>query len=101
MIRYLFISLLLPVIFNFPGAYGQALLPAGGIAEAKGNGPVRAWYEKPTKRYDHGVLGDAIEAGSLVVFDNAGRKYEVVLPETFVFEDITPRIADLDGDGEN
>eukprot|EP01037_Dinobryon_pediforme_P005552 gene5552-5607_t len=71
------------------------------IAEASGHGPVRAWYEQPTKRYDHGVLGDAIEAGSLVVIDDAGRRYEVVLPEAFVFEDITPRIADLDGDGEN
>jgi len=80
---------------------GKDRLPYGGVAEAQGNGPVRAWYEQPTKRYDHGVLGDAIEGGSLVVLDNAGRKYELVLPEAFVFEDITPRIADLDRDGQN
>ena len=82
-------------------SHGESRLPDGGTAEAKGNGPVRAWYERPTKRYDHGVLGDAIEAGSLVVVDSAGRKYEVVLSSAFVFEDITPRIADLDGDGDN
>jgi hypothetical protein len=47
------------------------------------------------------VLGDAIEAGSLVVEDASGRRFEHVLPETHVFEDITPRIADLDGDGRS
>lgn len=91
-------------VFSFvltSNAYGEGRLPDGGIAEAKGIGPVRAWYGMPTKRYDHGVLGDAIEAGSLVVIDSAGRKHELVLPQTFVFEDITPRIADLDGDGRN
>lgn len=99
--RYSSIVLLLPLIALTSSAYGGDRLPDGGTAEAKGNGPVRAWYEKPTRRYDHGVLGDAIEAGSLVVFDSVGRKYEFVLPEAFVFEDITPRIADLDGDGKN
>ena len=82
-------------------SHGESRLPDGGTAQAKGNGPVRAWYGKPTKRYDHGVLGDAIEAGSLVVVDSAGRKFEVVLSKDYVFEDITPRIADLDGDDEN
>lgn len=95
-ILVLFCMMVLPA-----ATFGKDRLPGGGIAEAKGNGPVRAWYEQPTRRYDHGVLGDAIEAGSLVVIDAAGQRYELVLPKAFVFEDITPRIADLDGDGEN
>ena len=95
------ILLLIPLMFLSSEVVGKDRLHYGGVAEAQGNGPVRAWYEQPTKRYDHGVLGDAIEGGSLVVLDNAGRKYELVLPEAFVFEDITPRIADLDGDGQN
>jgi hypothetical protein len=47
------------------------------------------------------VLGDAIEAGSLVAVTASGRQLEIVLPVEHVFEDITPRIADLDGDGRN
>lgn len=99
--RYFSIIFCLFLFALTSNAIGKDRLPDGGTAEAKGNGPVRAWYGKPTKRYDHGVLGDAIEAGSLVVVDSAGRKFEVVLSKDFVFEDITPRIADLDGDGEN
>lgn len=99
--RLRLIFLLIPLMVLSSEVVGQDRLPYGGEAEAQGNGPVRAWYERPTTRYDHGVLGDAIEAGSLVVLDNAGRRYEQVLPEAFVFEDITPRIADLDGDGQN
>ena len=66
------------------------------------SGPVAAWYEDPTTRYAHGVLGDAIEAGTLAVqlsdFPNCqvGR---ITLPDIEVFEDIAPRLADLDGDG--
>ena len=76
-------------------------LPDGRIARAS-NGDIRqAWYGRPTTRYGHAVLGDGIEAGSLVARDAAGRTHEFVLPETHVFEDITPRIADLDGDGRN
>jgi hypothetical protein len=79
----------------------QGGLPDGRVATAGGADIRRAWYARPTTRYGHGVLGDAVEAGSLVAEDAAGRRYEHVLPETHVFEDITPRIADLDGDGRN
>ncbi|MGI9400872.1 MAG: hypothetical protein ACR2O0_06425 [Rhizobiaceae bacterium] len=60
---------------------------------------VEAWYSYPTGRYRHGVLGDAIEAGALVVKLKNGRTITLRLPETQVFEDIAPRIADLDNDG--
>lgn len=82
-------------------AAGEDRLPDGGVAEAIGQGPVRAWFGRPTDRYDHGILGDAIEGGSLVVIDDAGNLHEFVLPELYVFEDITPRLVDLDGDGRN
>jgi hypothetical protein len=72
-----------------------APLPDGGVAEAMG---VRAWYAAPTDRYRHGVLGDAVEAGSLIV-DSGGLTTRYDLPATAVFEDITPRIVDADGDG--
>ena len=58
----------------------------------------RAWYAQPTTRYGHGALGDRIEAGSLVV-NMAGKTLRLELPPSQVFEDIAPRIADVNGDG--
>jgi len=76
-------------------------LPDGSIATVKTGDIRQAWFARPTPRYAHGVLGDAIEAGSLVVVTSSGDRLEAVLPIDQVFEDITPRIADLDGDGTN
>ncbi|MCI5076721.1 hypothetical protein [Oricola sp.] len=76
-------------------------LPDGFIAMAESGDIRNAWYGQPTDRYAHGVLGDAIEGGSLVAVTADGKKSEFVLPEDQVFEDITPRIYDLDGDGTN
>lgn len=79
----------------------QERLPDGGVATAAGTGAVKAWYGQPTTRYVHGVLGDAIEGGALLVIDAAGLEHELELPDHLVFEDITPRLADLDGDRSN
>jgi hypothetical protein len=76
-------------------------LPDGMVATAPSGDISQAWYARPTDRYAHGALGDAIEAGSLVVTTADGRELELTLPEAQVFEDITPRISDLDGDGTN
>ncbi|PHR22979.1 MAG: hypothetical protein COA37_09650 [Hoeflea sp.] len=76
-------------------------LPDGRIATAISGDIRQAWFARPTERYAHGVLGDAVEAGSLVAVTVSGEQVEAVLPEHQVFEDITPRIADLDGDGTN
>jgi hypothetical protein len=74
-------------------------IPHGGLAVAPGPGLVRAWYTQPTRRYGHGVLGDRIEGGALAALDAAGRLHATSLEPNFVFEDLTPRLADLDGDG--
>ncbi|WP_143439032.1 hypothetical protein [Hoeflea halophila] len=76
-------------------------LPDGRIATTISGDIRQAWFARPTQRYAHGVLGDAVEAGSLVAVSVSGRLVEAVLPDDQVFEDITPRIADLDGDGTN
>lgn len=68
---------------------------------------IKAEYTEPTTRYDHGILGDAIEWGALVMTVDQCfgceaemiRKFIVRLPENRVFEDVAPRIVDLDGDG--
>lgn len=61
---------------------------------------VSAVYQDPTTRYAHGVLGDAVEHGTLVVTLEGGEEYRFVLPETSVFEDTEPRLADVTGDGK-
>jgi len=58
-----------------------------------------AEFTDPTTRYDHGILGDAIEYGEMVITLSDGRKILIHLPESRVFEDIAPRVVDLDGDG--
>ena len=73
-----------------------AALLASGPAAA---GIVSARYLEPTTRYAHGVLGDAIEYGALEMEMTDGRRVTLTLPESSVFEDIAPRLADVDGDG--
>ncbi len=60
-----------------------------------------AWLAGPTARYAHGVLGDSIEAAALKVETGAGKILTYRLPDDSVFEDLTPRLADLEGDGRD
>jgi FG-GAP-like repeat len=93
-------SLLLPfalLVSHLANAEGR--LPDGGTATYAKGSVTKAWYTHPTDRYGHGVLGDAIEGGALAVQGKGGISYSYVLDEQLVFEDITPRLADLNGDG--
>lgn len=58
-----------------------------------------AQYAMPTERYAHGILGDKIEAEQLVVVVDSVF-YEYKLSSNYVFEDIRPRLYDVDGDSE-
>lgn len=60
-----------------------------------------AWLAEPTSRYPHGILGDNLEAGALRVFTRGGKTLTYTLPEDSVFEDLYPRVHDLDGDGRD
>nr|WP_241188080.1 VCBS repeat-containing protein [Pseudohalocynthiibacter aestuariivivens] len=74
-------------------------------AQESGVGQEVLWadYADPTTRYQHGVLGDAEEWGALVIRVNtcvgcAGLRIEkrkITLPDTRVFEDVTPRVIVL------
>jgi hypothetical protein len=55
-------------------------------------------YAAPTDRYAHGILGDAIEWGELKITTDLGVR-SFVLSQDRVFEDVSPRLADVDGDG--
>ena len=59
-----------------------------------------ARYIDPTDRYPHGVLGDSLEWGALELTLDDESKRRIVLPQDRVFEDLEPRLADLDLDGD-
>lgn len=82
-------------------APGLPAIPPGALPDARvvfGTGEIsRAWLAEPTTRYAHGVLGDAVEAGSLVIESRDGRRSVIRLGADAVLEDLEPRIAKLDG----
>ena len=87
------------------GIIPQNLPPRNALPDAevtKGKNNIRAvWLAGPTQRYDHGVLGDAIEAGSVEVKDDQNKRHTLNLPGNAVFEDRFARLEDLDGDGSD
>ncbi len=82
-----------PSTSDFPGSLIKSSATANGINTA--------WYDDATTRYSHGVLGDAIEPSTLRATTTDGRTLSVTLEVAQVFEDIQPRLADIDGDGRN
>lgn len=66
---------------------------------------LHAGFETETEEYDHHILGAARDTKVLTIHvrQPGARRITcptgVVLPEGQVFEDIAPRLADLDGDG--
>lgn len=74
-----------------------------GMAGAGERAPIlAAAYGSPTDRYPHGILGDALEWGSLRLTlgpPEAPREITLTLPQHRVFEDVAPRLVDLDGTG--
>ncbi|WP_377512781.1 FG-GAP repeat domain-containing protein [Octadecabacter sp. R77987] len=66
---------------------------------AGAQGITAAQYSDPTTRYDHGILGDAVEWGVLEMRTDQ-RVLALRLPQTSVFEDTAPRLFDVDGDGD-
>ena len=75
-----------------------AILLAGVAQYAFGGEPfvVGARFTEPTDRYAHGVLGDAIEWGTLEIHLSDETTLRVVLPPERVFEDLEPRLVELD-----
>ncbi len=84
-------------------------------AVAWSDGVVSATFGDPTRRYGHAILGDDIEYGSLTIVGRPGlgrwkgslntppvwgeNEFKITLPLDHVFEDIQPRLVDIDLDG--
>lgn len=78
----------------------SGIIPQAAVVD--GNHDIRsALFVGPTKRYRHGILGDAIEAGALAVERKDGSRVLFELGEDSVFEDLLPRLHDIDGDGKD
>jgi len=77
--------------------------PDAQEVRATGAGVTWAYYFDATEIYGHGVLGDRIEARALRAQTNLTGPCDsvVFLDVDAVFEDVTPRIADVTGDGLN
>ena len=94
---------------------GLTLLPTSGPAPVRrpedaiphskitggSNDIAMAWLADGTERYAHGVLGDDIEAAALRIRTSEGRDVRLALREEFVFEDLIPRLVDIDDDGSD
>lgn len=82
-----------------PGKPNRLALPKGALPEstvATGQGAIRrAWFADPTGRYAHGILGDKLEGGELVVKTKTGKRLSYKLDNQSVFEDLVPRLVDL------
>jgi hypothetical protein len=68
------------------------ILFAALAGAARGETITAARYAEPTTRYDHGILGDAVEWGALRLWLDSGETRLLRLPDTRVFEDIAPRL---------
>ncbi len=73
-------------------------LPEKQITRSKTN-TVYAQYAQPTAKYNHNILGDTIDAEQLVVLRD-GITYTQTVSDDYVFEDIKPRLYDVDNDGQ-
>ena len=80
-----------------PAATAADMLPDGEVTQGT-HDVRRAWLARPTTRYRHGILGDAVEAAELRVERFDGRIFRYVLDGGSVFEDRRARLVDLDGD---
>jgi len=82
-----------------------APLPAEALPDTEittgANNIRRAWLIQPTRRYGHGVLGDAIEAGGVAAEMNDGSILTLSLDKDSVFEDRKVRLADIDDNGRD
>ncbi|MFU8882952.1 MAG: FG-GAP repeat domain-containing protein [Rhodobacterales bacterium] len=74
-------------------------LSVAATAMAEPVAPLSARFTEPTNRYPHNVLGDLPGFGALEVSVAGNKTLLLRLSEARVFEDIAPRLWDIDGDG--
>lgn len=73
-------------------ALAAAVPATAGVKEAR--------FADPTWRYDHHIFGKLPDWESLHITGHDGQVFGITLPETHVFEDLEPRLLDVNGDGD-
>lgn len=82
-----------------PGAVALAVALGFASGAATAACVTEAAYAEPVSRYGHGVLGAGGEYGALELrLTGQAPALRITLPPERVFEDIAPRVVDLDGD---
>lgn len=113
MIRGLAYGLALAVWAGGAGGAGACTVAPASVTAYPGSVTVdpdtrgaiaQAWFDDPVTRYRHFVLGRNDEPETLWV-DALGNRglcgHALTLDADHVFEDVAPRLVDLDGDGTN
>jgi FG-GAP-like repeat len=59
------------------------------------------WLGTPTARYPHASMGSPVHASSLHAISREGKLFQLDLPKQRVWEDLQPRLVDLNGDGRD
>jgi hypothetical protein len=73
-----------------------------GSSAAQGQRDIAwTWLASPTARYPHASMGSPLHAGSLHALGPDGKAYSLELPKQRVWEDLQPRLVDLDADGRD
>jgi len=75
-------------------------LPDTHVGHGK-NDIVDAWLAEPTERLRHGILGDNVEAAAVRVRTRDGLVLSYRLSGDSAFEDLYPRVVDIDNDGHD
>jgi hypothetical protein len=64
-----------------------------------GRNILAAWFSDPTDRYKHTPFGSPMHPTTLTISNAERQVFRLSLPKGSVFEDRSPRIVDVDGDG--
>ena len=92
----------IPLALSTLAALAAPALAASTFPTVDGHNDIASvTLTEPTGRYDHLVQGRDYEAGGMRVDLRTGETLRLTLPETLVFEDTTPALGDLDGDGSD
>lgn len=75
-------------------------LPGGRVVQGRRD-IAAAWLSEPTNRYRGNPFGSDVNAAALVVSTAGQQVLRLRLAPDSVFEDLAPRLADLDGDGRD
>jgi FG-GAP-like repeat len=82
-----------------PAATGKRL-PGSTVAQGQRD-IAWVWLASPTARYPHASMGSPLHAGSLYALSREGKLFQLELPKQRVWEDLQPRLVDLDADGRD